>query len=189
MKVRILATAVLASVAMAAGPGRALANPEFIGYEGKNAIHEGQGGEKKVVNGVDFWFNGDPPRKFKVLGSVSDRRMKTGIYGMIRMSGLEFDIAKAAASAGGDAVILQSQGDDLLGVSGFGNAYATSNGTTANAFGSSFASPVKAHESRYVVVKYLPDEAQPIALPAATPPTSAIAQAPVTTPSATAPLH
>lgn len=151
---------VLTLAASTIGAGHALASPEFIGYEGKNAVHEGQGGEKKTVNGVDFWFNGDPPRRFKVLGSVSDRRMKTGLYGIIRMSGLEYDIAKAAAAAGGDAVILQSQGDDLLGVSGIGNAYATSNGNTANAFGSSFSAPVKAHESRYVVVKYLPDDSQ-----------------------------
>ena len=35
---------------------------EFLPYEGKNAIQEGEGGTKKVVDGVDFWADGAPPR-------------------------------------------------------------------------------------------------------------------------------
>ena len=85
--------------------------------------------------------------------------MKTGIYGMIRMHGLEPEIAKMARSAGGDAVILQGQDDDVIGASSFGSAYATGGRGWASAFGSSFMAPIKAHESRYIVVKYLGDDA------------------------------
>jgi hypothetical protein len=127
-------------------------------YEGRNAVHDGQGGDKKTVNGIDFWSDGDPPRRYKVLGSITDRRMETGIYGMIRMSGLEFDVAKAAATVGGNAVILEREGEDLLGVSGFNSAYATGNEYRATGFGSSIRAPVKAHLARYIVVQYLPDD-------------------------------
>jgi hypothetical protein len=153
---RVLAVTILVAFA---SPTRTLASPEFLAYEGRNAVHEGQGGERKTVEGIDFWFDGDPPKRFQVLGSISDRRMKTGLYGMIRMSSLEKDIAKAAKAAGGDAVILQSAGDDLLGMGGFSNAYANGGRGWASGFGSSFSAPIEAHVSRYVVVKYLPDDA------------------------------
>ena len=77
---------------------------------------------------------------------------------MIRMSGLEPEIAKTAAAASGDAVILQAEDDDLIGASSFGVACGTGGRGWAGAFGSSIAMPIKAHESRYIVVKYLADE-------------------------------
>jgi opacity protein-like surface antigen len=154
---KMLVAAVVGAVIFT--PVLAAAAPEFLAYEGRNAIHDGQGGNKKTVEGVDFWSNGDPPHRFKVIGAITDRRMETGIYGLIRMSGLEYDIAKAAKGAGADAVILEREGEDLLGVAGGGSAFATGNRNSASVFGSSYASPVKAHVARYVVVTYLPDEA------------------------------
>ena len=172
--------AVLAALISLIGPARALAGTEFLAYEGRNAIHEGQGGEKKTVEGIDFWFNGDPPHRFQVLGAISDRRMKTGLYGLIRMSGLDSDIAKTAKAAGGDAVILQNEGEDVLGVSGFGSAYATGGNGFASAFGSSFSAPVEAHVARYIVVRYLPDD--PAAVPTGPPSPAPVAGAPVAAP-------
>lgn len=47
----------------------ACASVEYQPYEGKpNEVWEGQGGTKLVVDGVDFWDNGSPPRRFKVVG-------------------------------------------------------------------------------------------------------------------------
>ena len=179
--------AILSLSLAVAMPTVLIASPEFLAYEGRNAIHDGQGGEKKNVEGVDFWFNGDPPHRFKVLGAITDRRMKTGIYGMIRMSGLEPEIAKLAKNAGGDAVILENEGDDVIGVGGSGYAFGNRYGSGMSAFGTAYSAPVKAHISRYMVVKYLPDDAPaqaslpPAASPAAppisgtTPPTPAAA--------------
>lgn len=181
MKQNLALGAAAAVAIMIAVPTLVNASPEFLAYEGRNAIQEGQGGEKKIVNGVEFWFNGDPPHRFKVLGAIRDRRMKTGIYGMIRMGGLDVDIANAAKAAGGDAVILANEDDDLIGVSGFGSAYASGSRWSASAFGSSFSAPVKAHVSRYIVVKYLPDD------PTAVDPISATAQTLTPTPSASPP--
>lgn len=49
----------------------ACATVEYAPYEAKNAIKEGQGGAKVVVQGVDFWADGEPPRRYKVIGVVS----------------------------------------------------------------------------------------------------------------------
>jgi hypothetical protein len=151
----------------------ALAGPEFTAYEGKNAVNEGDGGERKTVDGIDFWIRGAPPRKFKVLGSLADRRHETGIYGAIRMSSLQSDIAKAAKQAGGDAVILAEEGEEIVGHAAFantnlnggwsggavrtGNAVTGSGSYSGNAFTSAFSRDVKKHDARYVVVKYLDD--------------------------------
>jgi len=143
-------------------PARAWASPEFLAYEGRDSIHEGQGGDKKTVEGIDFWMDGDPPHKFQVLGAITDRRHETGIYGAIRMSGLESDIAKAAKAAGGDAVILQSEGSDVTGsvgvASGSVNGYASGGAFQANGFAVGSRREIKDHEARYIVVKYLPDD-------------------------------
>ena len=44
------------------------ATVNYQAYEGKNNLHEGQGGSKVVADGVDFWANGAPPRKYTIIG-------------------------------------------------------------------------------------------------------------------------
>jgi|SRR5450755_1544395 len=44
------------------------------------------------VEQTAFWS----PRQFKLLGYIEDRRHKTGLIGMMRMSGLEGDVADVA---------------------------------------------------------------------------------------------
>jgi hypothetical protein len=165
-------------------PAVATAAPEFLAYEGKNAIHEGQGGEKKTVDGVDFWMSGDPPHRFMVLGSLTDRRHKTGIYGMIRMSGLDDDIANAAKAAGGDAVILQGEDDDVVGIySGRSVSVYGTGGPgwgQASGFSSGISRPIEAHDSKYLVVKYLPDDPAVVTAPVVSPPALAPAPGPAT---------
>ncbi|MGA0603510.1 hypothetical protein ACO2Q3_22575 [Caulobacter sp. KR2-114] len=163
----VLAIGGAAAIAL---PTVGAASPEFLVYEGRNAVHDGQGGERKTVDGVDFWMRGDPPRRYQVLGSLSDRRHKTGLYGAIRMSGLESDLAKAAKAAGGDAIILEGEQDEVTGVTGstFGNVNGTYGGGYYSGNGSAFgiSREIKDHESRYLVVRYLPDP-PPAAAPAA----------------------
>jgi hypothetical protein len=48
--------------------GATVSAADFVSYEGKDAVREGQGGERKTVDGIDFWSNGAPPRKFKIIG-------------------------------------------------------------------------------------------------------------------------
>lgn len=153
--VPILLVLVLGSVAAMAD--------DFVAYEGKNTVQEGNGGEKKTVDGIDFWSNGAPPRKFKLLGFINDTRLKSGLIGKIRMSGLESSIAKEAKKAGGDAVILVDANAETTGYIGHSitsdQASATSYGNTVTAQGQSWtnsaAVAVQKEHSRYAVVKYL----------------------------------
>lgn len=138
-------------------PLMAAASPEFVVYEGKNTIHEGQGGNRRTVEGVDFWTNGAPPRRFQVIGNITDRRMRSGIYGAIRMSNLDSEIAKVAKANGGDALIEGDSDDDVIGVHSGTSAYAYGGQGYAGGFAGSFAAPVKARVSRFTVVRYLPD--------------------------------
>ena len=169
MNLRI-SVALVALVTAAASP--AWAGTEFLSYEGRDAIHEGQGGEKKVVNGVDFWMSGDPPHRYQVLGSIADRRHETGLIGMVRMSSLDADIAKEAKVAGGDAVILTSESEEFLGRMDTSNTSingnVAANSFSANATSTSFGRAIKNHLARYVVVRYL-DMAGPGAPPIPSP--------------------
>src|SRR5262249_10849547 len=48
-----------------------LVTSDYQPYEGRNNVYEGDGGTKVVVDGVDFWANGSPPRKYAILGVVT----------------------------------------------------------------------------------------------------------------------
>ena len=142
--VRGLTAAIVVFVTLASA-SIAAAGTEFLKYQGRDAIQVGQGGSSKVVDGIDFWIDGTPPRRFQVLGTISDERHKTGLIGVIAMSGLEHDVAKLAHEAGADAVILSGAQDNVEG-------YVGSTGSTA------YVRPIESHASRYLVIKYLPDD-------------------------------
>ena len=49
-----------------------LVTTDYQPYEGKDSIYSGNGGTKVVIDGIELWANGSPPRKFKVLGVVTN---------------------------------------------------------------------------------------------------------------------
>ena len=138
---------------------------EFTAFEGKNAVREGDGGAKKTVDGIDFWSDGAPPYKFQVLGFITDRRHKSGLFGLVRMASLESDFAEVAKSKGGDAVILVSSDSETVGAVGASNGMATGtansygNSTSANVsgFSTGVTSAVQKQNTKYVLIKYLKD--------------------------------
>lgn len=140
---------------------------EFTAYEGKSALREGEGGSKKMVEGVEFWSDGAPPRKFKLIGYIADRRHKSGLLGKISMSSLETDVAQIAKKNGGDAVIIMWAEAETIGViaNNFGSTSGTArvqgNSVTGNATGwnTGMAAPVQKQNSKFAVVQYLKDEA------------------------------
>lgn len=103
-KVRLVAGAMVAA-ALLAGPA-ARAGTGFLTYDGWDSVQQGRGGEKKVVDGVDFWMAGSPPRRFKILGTIDGARRKGGLVGMVSFSSPEDAVAKQTLAVGGDAVIL-----------------------------------------------------------------------------------
>lgn len=75
---------------------------EFIPWEGTE-IESGRGGTKKVVNGIDVWQYGTPPRRYQVVGLVKDSRDPDAPF-----SSLLDDATQKAREAGADAIILVS---------------------------------------------------------------------------------
>jgi hypothetical protein len=129
----------------------ATADPEFHPYESRQPlIKEGQGGERTTVKGIDIWAHGDPPKRYQVIGSLTDERRKDWhLFGSPLMSDLPNDLAKAVKAAGGDAAVLENEQDVVA------QLVNTDDGTGGVIL------PIQHHKSRYLVVKYLPDSPVP----------------------------
>ncbi len=124
----------------------ACAQTTYQVYEGRTAqIIEGQGGTKEVIDGYEIWDNGDPPRRYQVIG-VATIEDFDNVFGNQRMrSAIPAEIKKA----GGDAAIVQdgwSQGQSV----GVGTAF-NSKGQMSVATGQSFGRK----QIRYKIVRYL----------------------------------
>ncbi|HSY19890.1 MAG TPA: hypothetical protein VK815_16220 [Candidatus Acidoferrales bacterium] len=85
----------------------------FDEYHGSEII-QGKGGEMHPVDGIELWANGDPARKYKILGTIEESHGQQS--GMGRVSSLfpnsgdgDSDIAKVARKNGGDAVIFMAK--------------------------------------------------------------------------------
>jgi predicted small secreted protein len=85
----------------------------FTPYRG-NGIVEGQGGTIRVVKGIDFWENGEPNRKYRILGVIDDSRREGLIFGLVLPK--DGAIAKVARKHGGDAVIFSDSSRELRGI-------------------------------------------------------------------------
>src|SRR5436305_4433811 len=93
---------------------------DFQSWEGRNSVVEGRGGTRKVVDGMDVWTHGDPPRRFQVIGIIEDSRPS----GIIPMAQMKHDIVAKARQSGGDAVIFASSASQLQGYYTAGSATA-----------------------------------------------------------------
>jgi hypothetical protein len=106
-------------------------------YEGKNNLYDGQGGTKLVVDGIDFWANGTPPRKYTIIGFVtSEIGSGYGDEAMIRTS-----VASEVKKRGGEAAIQVSNNTSFTGM-----FKATSSMYMATG----------ARQMRFAVIKYQP---------------------------------
>jgi hypothetical protein len=127
------------------------ATTEYKPYEARVNIFEGKGGTKSVVDGMEIWDNGEPPRTYKLLGIIEDVRGA----GPIPMASLKTDIVEKAKEAGGDAVILLGSQVQFVGTYSTGSASAYGYGGSATAYGSSVAVPIGKKLSKFAVIKYL----------------------------------
>jgi hypothetical protein len=83
---------------------------QFSKYEG-DSVRQGTGGTKTVVDGVDFWTNGTPPRKYQVLGIIKDQRLNKPLIMISRDGTLASEVKKQ----GGDALIILGESSQYLG--------------------------------------------------------------------------
>jgi hypothetical protein len=124
---------------------------EFQSWEGRNSVVVGHGGTRKVVDGMDVWTFGDPPRRFKVLGIIRDERPGGRLY----VAQLKHDIVQKARENGGNAIIFVSSESQLAGYYTEGSASTYSNGGYGTTFGSATTVPITRRSSTYVVIRYL----------------------------------
>lgn len=127
------------------------ANTAFKPWEARNNAFEGSGGTKTVVDGMEIWDNGEPPRKLKILRIIDDVRPG----GILPMSALQGDIVRKARAAGGDAVIQIGSQSEIAGSYSTGSASAFVNGNSATAYGSSTSVPLRRNVAKFAVIKYL----------------------------------
>lgn len=137
-------------VALALTTTTAQAKQEYASYEGKDAIQEGRGGSKVVKNGIDYWTNGTPPRRFQVLGFLTDARKDRLLDGNVVGSK---SVARRVLEVGGTAVIFVGTDTRAAGVVNTANLY----GQGDSAFGVGTGRVINRTTTRMIVVKYLED--------------------------------
>lgn len=139
---------VVAGIALLAG----CVTTKYKSFESATSqIYVGRGGTKEVVDGMEVWDNGEPPRAYSVIGFVEDERPDAP-YPMQVMRG---EIAKKAREAGGDAVVQVSNQSQITGMVGFSTGNAWGNWRSASAIGTSFAAPTRTNSARFAVIKYV----------------------------------
>jgi len=144
--------------------GCSLVKTDYKSFEGSlSGIVQGKGGAKVVIDDMDIWDDGEPPRKFRVMGFIDDIR-ETGLLLLSSRS----NIVKKAREAGGDAVIklhTQSQLESLYSAGG-ASAYAYGVHIHTNNYESS-----EKQISKYAVISYLDTKKQ---IETVTPPTETV---------------
>ena len=146
MKVRVVLLGILIASLLVG-----CATTEYKSFEGKSNVFEGKGGTKIVVNGMELWDNGEPPRKFRLLGIIDDERPD----GIIPMAQLRSDMVKKAREVGGDALIQLGSNSQITGYYTSGTASAHSYGYSATASGSSTTMPIGRNMAKFAVIKYV----------------------------------
>ncbi|MGD9505500.1 MAG: hypothetical protein AB7W37_11335 [Syntrophobacteraceae bacterium] len=122
----------------------------------------GKGATLRKINGIDFWSDGQPPRPYKIIGVIHDRRSS------LRKGDLLKDVAKVAKKMKGDAVLdYQAFGAVSGGATAGAGALAGNTlmlGAIASGPAVTFVGPVAAAltavqggQSRWWVAKYLPE--------------------------------
>lgn len=141
-RIRTIALAALALVVCLPAP--ASAKITFAVYEGPNAERVGQGGTKMTEKGIDWWTAGQPPRRFKILGILSDSRTNKPFRGEAIGSKA---IAKKVIELGGSAVLIWNQSEAAVGsvIVGSGNQYG----------GSASAKTITRRATTLIVIRYL----------------------------------
>jgi hypothetical protein len=96
----------------------------------ENSINEGTGGTRVVVDDVDFWANGSPPRKFTILGVVtSDVGAGFGDVALIRSS-----VASRVKHVGGNAALQITNNTTFSGLMHFAPNIYTATSTRTMSF-------------------------------------------------------
>lgn len=123
----------------------------FYPHEPSSNSQLGKGGSRFVVEGIDVWFNGEPPRRYTILGYIDDPR---GLYSDDEHRTIESAVLAKAREIGADALIeiqLPGRSAPSSGVS-FGTGF----GHRDFGLGVGFGFPLSERVNvKYTAVRYL----------------------------------
>jgi hypothetical protein len=102
MLLRVFVALLIWSIGSAAHAGL-----QFAQYEGPAAEQSGTGGTKITKDGVDFWTTGTPPRRYRILGVLTDSRYEAWGKKAVGSGG----VARRIRELGGDAVVVLDRED------------------------------------------------------------------------------
>lgn len=146
VNLKLLAVAALAAVLVGCG------TTNFKPYEPVgDGIIEGKGGAKSIVDGLEVWEHGEPPRKFKLIGLIDDERGG----GPIPMSRMMSDVVKKARESGGDAVIQVRSESQLVGYQSTGVTNANFQRNAMSATGMTTGIGLRKNRATFAVIQYL----------------------------------
>ncbi|MDN5751724.1 MAG: hypothetical protein L0H15_00375 [Nitrosospira sp.] len=129
----IVASALVLTLALTLA---ACATVNFFPYEGKRNLYEGAGGTKIVVDKIDVWANGTPPRKYSIIGMmVIEIGSDKGDEAWIRSA-----VASEVKKRGGSAAIQVTNNSSFAGV-----LHAAPG----------FYMPTRAQKMQFAIVKYV----------------------------------
>jgi len=116
------------------------------------SIYVGRGGTRSVQDGMDIWVDGDPPRRYRVLGIINDQRFNEAKP----MSQLPSDVVKEAREVGGQALIRFSTRSEVIAYKNIdGTTSGTAQGTAAAATGGATATPIRRNTALFLVIQYV----------------------------------
>jgi hypothetical protein len=119
---------------------------DYYTYQGA-PIMTGKGGAAKNVDGVDLWIMGSPPRRFQIIGYITDSRPG----GPIPIAMRDSAVASEARAKGGDAVIMNSDSSQLVGMANMTNVNAVYN----SLYGTSVTVPIMRRDGTYYEITYV----------------------------------
>jgi hypothetical protein len=123
---------------------------EFKTFSAEESIFVGQGGTKVVVDGMEIWDNGDPPRKFKVLGYIDDERR-----GGLPMLQFRADMVKKARGVGGDAIVQLTSRSQITSYYNTDTFTKDAGGNPVTGIDTSMTLPVRRNVAKFAVIKFL----------------------------------
>ncbi|MDQ7989176.1 MAG: hypothetical protein REI09_06015 [Candidatus Dactylopiibacterium sp.] len=80
----------------------ACSTTRFYPHEATHNEYAGKGGSRFTYEGIDIWFNGEPARRYEILGYIEDPR---GLYADDAHRRVEGDVIDKAREIGADALI------------------------------------------------------------------------------------
>ncbi|MEC5397221.1 hypothetical protein [Uliginosibacterium sp. H1] len=122
----------------------------FYPHESRENVYQGKGGSRFVVEGIDVWFNGDPPRKYSILGYIEDN---TSVGVDDRHQSIASAVLRKAREVSADALIETVVAGRYSGPS---SGVVIGGGTGGMGVGFGFGFPVSEPVSiKYTVLRYL----------------------------------